>query len=143
MIKCCSKTCLVPMRLTSDIEFGDFASSSMTFVPEAFHWSALNGRIDNHSHISLLSPYGLLHPTLSTIMTDLEPVNRVELPPGKASMEAGSEMPMTKMGESYSDIETSNSRIPAVKPEDKSREKVCGVCNDHEARYKCSRCQLP
>lgn len=26
---------------------------------------------------------------------------------------------------------------------DKSKGKVCGVCNDHEARYKCSRCQLP
>jgi len=143
MIKCCSKTCLVPVSLTSDIGFGDFASSSMTFVPEAFHWSTLNGSRDNHSHISLLSPYGLLHTTPSTIMTDLEPVNRVELPPEKSSMEAGSEMPMTKMEESYSDRETSNLRIPAVQPEDKSKEKVCGVCNDHEARYKCSRCQLP
>jgi hypothetical protein len=76
-------------------------------------------------------------------MTDLELVSRVELPPEKASMVAGSEMPMIKMEESYSNKETSNSRIPAVQPEDKSKGKVCGVCNDHEARYKCSRCQLP
>jgi hypothetical protein len=25
----------------------------------------------------------------------------------------------------------------------KPKGRTCGVCNDHEAKYKCSRCQLP
>jgi hypothetical protein len=45
--------------------------------------------------------------------------------------------------DSHSNTEVGSLRTPAAQPQDKSKEKVCGVCNDHEARYKCSRCQLP
>ena len=95
------------------------------------------------------SPYTslskLLHPPLSTNMTDLGPINRVGLSPEKASTPVATESAIIvgKMEESTSNSETSNSKIPAGQQEDRSKEKVCGVCNDHEARYKCSRCQLP
>jgi hypothetical protein len=81
-----------------------------------------------------------IHPT---IMSDLEPSNGVGLARANTSMETGSATPMVRVEESHSSSEMISSRIPAAQPEDKSKEKVCGVCNDHEARYKCSRCQLP
>ncbi len=99
--------------------------------------SSSNGSGDTFRTTSFV----LLHPLVSTIMTDLEPVNRVELARGKCPMEI--ETPMVKVNELHSSSEISNSKIPAIQSEDKSKEKVCGVCNDHEARYKCSRCQLP
>jgi hypothetical protein len=76
-------------------------------------------------------------------MFSVEPDKGVELALAKTSMETGSAAPMAGMEESHSSSETSSSRIPAAQPEDRSKEKVCGVCNDHEAKYKCSRCQLP
>jgi len=76
-------------------------------------------------------------------MSDLEPDNEFGLTRANASMETGSSTLMVGVEESHSSPEISSSRIPPPQPEDKSKEKVCGVCNDHEARYKCSRCQLP
>jgi hypothetical protein len=76
-------------------------------------------------------------------MSDLEPGNGFELARANASMETGSSTLMVGVEESHPSSEISSSRIPPAQSEDKSKEKVCGVCNDHEARYKCSRCQLP
>jgi hypothetical protein len=76
-------------------------------------------------------------------MSDFEPGNGFELVRANASVETGSTRPMVGVEESHPSPDISNSRIPAGQSEDKSKEKACGVCNDHEARYKCSRCQLP
>jgi hypothetical protein len=48
--------------------------------------------------------------------------------------------PVVEAGGSF-DLGTSGTT--ASQPADKPKGKACGVCNDHEARYKCSRCQLP
>ena len=76
-------------------------------------------------------------------MSDLAPGNGVELARANTSIETRSAIPTIEVEESHSSLEMSSSGIPAPQPEDKSKEKVCGVCNDLEARYKCSRCQLP
>ena len=84
-----------------------------------------------------------LHLPLSTTMTDLDPVKRVEMAPDKASISTELELPVVKVEEFNSNSEITSLRIPAGQPDEKPKEKVCGVCNNHEAKYKCSRCQLP
>jgi hypothetical protein len=74
-------------------------------------------------------------------MTNHEAVDGAELTREKSSTDTGTAM--LKVEELNSTSEISNSRNPATQPEDKPKEKICGVCSDHEARYKCSRCQLP
>jgi HIT zinc finger len=76
-------------------------------------------------------------------MSNLASDHGVDVAPPENSMETETAAPVVGGEDSNSNSEVGSSRTPAAQPEDKSKGKVCGVCNDHEARYKCSRCQLP
>jgi hypothetical protein len=35
------------------------------------------------------------------------------------------------------------SEVAQVASQQPEKSKICGVCNDHESKYKCTRCALP
>lgn len=74
-------------------------------------------------------------------MSNLGSDHGVDTVPPDNSIET--EAAASVVGGEDSNSEVGSSRAPAPPQENKSKEKVCGVCYDHEAKYKCSRCQLP
>lgn len=69
--------------------------------------------------------------------------SKVSIPSKTAQTDTAAFARTEEVDDAKANSDTGSSGITASQPAEKSKGKICGVCNDHEARYKCSRCQLP